>query len=368
MNRRWFWGCLAVITGGCASASPVSTETAATSPASVQKSVTVAEPLPPTGMLLPRTALPTRYTVELTLDNAETKVRGDIAIDLKIAEPTRVVWLHGRDLVVREAHFEVSGKSIEARTTPDTKGERIGFFTATAENLPAGAARLTVRFEATVLENADRGIFREKEGNDFYIFSQFENTDARSAFPCFDEPNVKTPWDVTLDVPATQTALGNTHVVSETTPQNGRKKVKFAETQPLPAYLVAFAVGPFDLVDGGKAGKAKVPVRIATPRGAGAEAAYAAKITADLIGVLEEYFGIPFPYDKLDVVPIPTLITWGAMENAGLITFFREGVLARAGEDSETFRRRYADIMAHELAHQWFGDLVTMQWWDDIWL
>jgi alanyl aminopeptidase len=367
MNRRRVWAWLAVFTGAaCAPAAPVSTAGSTTPSTAVENASAATDPTPPRGMFLPRTALPTRYTLELALDNAETKVKGLVAIDLALSEATNTVWLHGRDLKVHEAHFDVGGKSVPARIVADAKNERLAFVTQAP--LPAGAARLTVRYEALVLENADRGIFREKEGNDFYIFSQFENTDARSAFPCFDEPNVKTPWDVTLEVDASQVALANTHVLSETTPAGGRKKVKFAETQPLPAYLVAFAVGPFDLVDAGKAGKGKIPVRIATPRGAGAEAAYAASITSDLIGVLEEYFGIPFPYDKLDVVPIPTLITWGAMENAGLITFFREGVLARAGEDSETFRRRYADIMAHELAHQWFGDLVTMQWWDDIWL
>jgi alanyl aminopeptidase len=317
-------------------------------------------------MVLPRTALPTRYTLELSLDNADTKVKGSVAIDLNLTEPTQFVWLHGRDLKVHEASFDVGGKPIAARVVADPKNERLAF--VTEERMPAGPARLSVRYDAVVLENADRGIFREKEGSDFYVFSQFENTDARSAFPCFDEPSVKTPWDVTLEVGESQVALGNTRVISESAPKNGRKKVRFAETQPLPAYLVAFSVGPFDLVDAGRAGKAKIPVRIAAPRGARAEAAYAASITADLIGVLEEYFGIPFPYDKLDVVPIPTTITFAAMENAGLITFFREGVLARAGEDSDAFKRRYADIMAHELAHQWFGDLVTMQWWDDVWL
>jgi alanyl aminopeptidase len=369
MNGRRPWTLLAWVAGfaGCAPAAPpVVTAPPPALPPPAQTTTVVVDPEPPKGLHLPRTALPTKYAVELDLRTNETKLAGAVTIDLALGAATNVVWLHGRKLSIREARFEVGGKPLPARIVVDAKNERLGFVTAAP--MPPGPARLFVRYDAEVLENADRGVFREQEGGDWYVFSQFENTDARSAFPCFDEPNVKTPWDITLEVDGAQVALSNTGVLSESTPRPGRKTVRFAETQPLPPYLVAFAVGPFELVDGGKAGKAKVPVRIAAPRGAAREAAYAAEITADLVGVLEDYFGIPYPYDKLDVVPIPTLITWGAMENAGLITFFREGMLAKAGEDSEAFKRRYADIMAHEIAHQWFGDLVTMEWWDDIWL
>ena len=367
MNRRRSWALLACVGSfvGCAPAAPPM----ATAPAPVPVAPVVtatADPEPPPGLHLPRTALPTKYTLELDLRTSESKLAGAVTIDLALASATNVVWLHGRKLAVRDAHFEIGGKALPARVVPDVKNERLGFVTSSP--MAAGAARLFVRYDAEVLDNADRGVFREQEGGDWYIFSQFENTEARSAFPCFDEPNVKTPWDITLEVDAAQVALGNTQIASEAIPRPGRKTIRFTETQPLPAYLVAFTVGPFELVDGGKAGKAKVPVRIAAPRGAAREGAYAAQITADLIGVLEDYFGIPYPYDKLDVVPVPTLITWGAMENAGLITFFREGMLAKEGEDSVAFKRRYAYIMAHELAHQWFGDLVTMEWWDDIWL
>ena len=350
---------------GCAPATPSVPATPSAVPSSIPVGAAV-DPEPPRGLHLPRTALPTHYTVELAVRTDDTKLEGSVAIDLSLAAATNVVWLHGRNLAVREARFEIAGKTLPARVITDAKSERLGF--VTASTMPAGPARVVVRYVAEVVENADRGVFREKEGGDWYVFSQFENTDARSAFPCFDEPNVKVPWDITLEVDASHVALSNTPPVSETSSRPGQKTVHFAETQPLPAYLVAFAVGPFDLVDAGKAGKAKIPVRIAAPRGAASESAYAAQITGDLLGILEDYFGIPYPYDKLDVVPIPTLITWGAMENAGLVTFFREGMLARAGEDSEAFKRRYADIMAHELAHQWFGDLVTMEWWDDIWL
>ncbi|HMI83312.1 MAG TPA: M1 family aminopeptidase, partial [Polyangiaceae bacterium] len=360
MTRGRSWIVLAWLTGfvGCAPAATPGVTAPAAGPVTQPAASATVDPEPPAGLHLPRTALPTKYALELDVRTNDTKLAGAVTIDLALGSATNAVWLHGRNLAVREARFEVAGKPLPARVVPDVKNERLGFVTASV--MPAGPARLFVRYEAEVVENADRGVFREQEGGDWYVFSQFENTDARSAFPCFDEPNVKTPWDITLEVDEAQIALGNTQIASQSNPRPGRKTIRFAETQPLPAYLVAFTVGPFELVDGGKAGKAKVPVRIAAPRGAAREAAYAAEITSDLIGILEDYFGIPYPYDKLDVVPIPTLITWGAMENAGLITFFREGMLAKAGEDSEIFKRRYADIMAHELAHQWFGDLVTM--------
>lgn len=215
--------------------------------------------------------------------------------------------------------------------------------------------------------NAGAGIFLSKRNDDRYLFTQFEPIDARSAFPCFDEPSYKVPWQVTLHVPAAQTAVSNTPVESERV-EGAVKHVVFRPTTPLPSYLVAFGVGPFEFVDAGKAGRNKVPVRIVVPRGDGPRAKYAAEVTAEIITKLEEYFDIPYPFEKADQLAVP-LSFGGAMENPGLVTYDAGIVLAPPqGEDTPQRQRTYAIVAAHELAHQWFGDLVTMAWWNDTWL
>ncbi len=144
--------------------------------------------------------------------------------------------------------------------------------------------------------------------------------------------------------------------------------VRFAKTPPLPSYLIAFAVGPFDYVDAGRAGARKIPIRIVTPRGKAGQASYAVKTTGPLLERLEAYFGIPYPYAKLDQLAIPQTVTFGAMENAGLITWSEHILIAPSSEETINFQRVQASINIHEMAHQWFGDLVTLAWWDDVWL
>jgi len=161
-------------------------------------------------------------------------------------------------------------------------------------------------------------------------------------------------------------ALSNTAVVSETDETGGMKAVKFAETRPLPSYLVAFAVGPFEAVDAGKIGKKQTPLRIIATHRRSGEAKYAAEVTGPILASLEDYFGIPYPYEKLDSIAVP--LFFGAMENPGLITYGQTLILSKPEQDGVERQRNYADTAAHEMAHMWFGDLVTTAWWDDIWL
>jgi len=200
-----------------------------------------------------------------------------------------------------------------------------------------------------------------------YLFTQFESTDARGAFPCFDEPSYKVPWQLSLDVPQRDTAVSNTPVVKQET-RGDRQVFSFKETKPLPSYLIAFAVGEFDFVPAGTAGKNHFPVRIITPKGHAKEAKYAAEITSTILDRLENYFGIPFPYEKSDQLAIPVTFGFGAMENAGLVTYSQTLLLADPERDTVNRQRECASVEAHELAHQWFGDLVTTAWWNDIWL
>ena len=228
----------------------------------------------------------------------------------------------------------------------------------------SGQGVLHVAYQGKISRNSSAGIFQLKEDREWYVYSQFEPTDARRAFPCFDEPSFKVPWQMTLHVPKDDLALSNTPVQSESSEPNGMKTVRFKPSPPLPSYLVAFAVGRFDVVDAGRVGP--TPVRVIVPRGKSADAAYAATAIPQLLKLLEDYFGIPFPYEKLDSVVMP--ISDFAMENAGLITYAESSLLADPASETIDHKRELAGLCAHEMAHQWFGDLVTTAWWNDTWL
>jgi alanyl aminopeptidase len=323
------------------------------------------DPGPPSGLRLPATASPRRYSAELTLVPSASTFQGSIDIELTVHEASSVLWLNATELTIERAELHRGGETQALRVLEGDE-HRVGFIAKSP--IAPGPARLSLSYRGRISDKDDRGVFSEKEGGADYLFTQFESIDARRAFPCFDEPSAKVPWQLTLEVPAGDVALSNTPVLSEAPSREGMKRVRFAETKPLPSYLVAFAVGPFDLLDAGVAGKRGTPVRLAVPRGRSAEAKTAAAATTALLGILEDYFELPYPYEKLDVVAIPQVVSFGAMENAGLITYYARGLMAKPDEDTAEHQRQFADVMAHELAHQWFGNLVTMRWWDDIWL
>ena len=313
---------------------------------------------------LPDTVAPTGYRVELKLDPAKPDFSGSIRIDVDLKRPIETVWLNATNLKVQSAQFAGGGKTVAAKILPDHP-DFLGLQFPAA--LPAGSGQIAITYTGVVRQQDSSGVFHMLDMGNHYIFTQFESTDARDAFPCFDEPSFKVPWQLTLNVPAADAAISNTSPVKEET-QGDRKLVSFGKTKPLPSYLVAFGVGPFDFVDAGKAGRNHIPVRIVTPKGHADEAQYAAQVTATIITREESYFNIPFPYDKSDQVAIPVTFGFGAMENAGMVTYAQNLILAKPSLDTEVRRRQYASVAAHELAHQWFGDLVTTAWWNDIWL
>ena len=322
-----------------------------------------AAPQPP-ALRLPADAVPSSYKLELTLDPAKTDFSGEVTIELKVRKATGIVWLNQSGLSVSAAAVEQTGARRTARIVPGGS-DFVGF--EFEQPLAAGVARLRVEFTGKVNLKAGAGVFLSKRNDDRYLYTQFEPIDARTAFPCFDEPIYKVPWQVTLHVPTGQTAVSNTPVESERV-DGAIKHVVFRPTTPLPSYLVAFGVGPFEFVDAGRAGRKHVPVRIVVPRGDGPRARYAAEVTAEIITKLEEYFDIPYPFEKADQLAVP-ISFGGAMENPGLVTYDAGLVLAPPqGEDTPQRQRTYAIVAAHELAHQWFGDLVTMAWWNDTWL
>ena len=320
------------------------------------------DPTPPE-LRLPATVKPLRNEVVLTLDPASEDFTGTIAIDLELAEPTSVVWLNQEEITISSATFTVGGSQIAAKPVSPIKD-----FVAIvpASPVPAGKARLAIAYAGKLHKDDGTGIYPVKEGDHWYAFTQFEALDAREAFPCFDEPSFKVPWKLTIRTKTGSHALANTPAVKETDEGNGWKRVEFAETKPLPSYLVAFAIGPFDFVDGGKT-RGGQPIRIVVPKGRGVDASYAAQSTRPLVDLLEDYFGIPYPYEKLDLVAVP-VFNAGAMENPGLITYRQAFLLVKPDEQTRGRQEAFASITAHELAHQWFGNYVTLAWWNDLWL
>lgn len=323
-----------------------------------------AQPPTPPRLRLPDTVAPLSYQVELAIDPQAATFTGQVAIRLRVRAATDVFWLNGTELTVQDAAVEIPGAAALPARVVQGGQHFLGF--ALPRALPPGEATLRLRYSAALSERDSAGLFRQREGDDWYVFTDFEPIDARRAFPCFDEPSFKVPWQLSLRVPSALRAFTNSPVLNEAPAGPGHKLVRFAATPPLPSYLIALAVGPFDIVEAGAAGQRRTPVRILTPRGRAQEAAYAAQVTPQLLTRMEDYFGTPYPFDKLDLIAVPQI--GGAMENPGLITFRQSLILASSRDQSLRFQRSFAMTAAHELAHQWFGDLVTMAFWDDIWL
>jgi alanyl aminopeptidase len=321
-------------------------------------------PKVPPGLRLPAGVKPLAQRVELTIVPSSPSFEGTTELDVELASATDVVFLNVRALSVKTASARVEGAESSAQVFPSPERVALRFPHA----LGPGRATLRLTFSGIISSTEDAGVFRQQEGGDWYAMTQFEETDARRAFPCVDEPSSKIPWELTLRIPKDLVAVSNTPLASTEPSSEGMKRVRFAQTKPLPAYLVAFAVGPYDFVDARPAGVNKTPMRVYTPKGRAAEAAYAARISPEILETLEAYFGVPYPYEKLDMLAIPLTVHFGAMENAGLVTVASAQLLARRENQTLAFERLWATWAAHEFAHQWFGDLVTLAWWNDIWL
>jgi aminopeptidase N len=320
------------------------------------------EPQPP-ALRLPDTVQPVRYELDLKLIPAEPTFSGAVAIDVDVREPVRQVWLHGQDLEVTKARVETGARTLEARVATASDG-RLGLLLP--EALPAGKARIHLEFTGQIDRERSRGLYSVEERGEPYLYTFFEPVDARRAFPCFDEPGFKVPWRLRFTVKSGHVALANHAIVSKEPLADGLERVTFAESPPMPSYLVAFMVGPFDVVDAGTVGRNPVPLRFIVPRGRGPETAYAASVTPRIVTTLEDFFDQPYPYDKLDVAVVPRY--WGTMEHPGLVAMGQPLTLIPPGEETLARRKWYVTIAGHELGHYWFGNIVTCRWWDDIWL
>lgn len=368
LHRLWMWITGAAIAAACSgsttSAPAPLPEPTTPKPAAPKPSAT--KPLPavpltpaPTGRL-GEDVVPRAYELTMEMNPDSPTFRGTIIIDLEVRKPTRSVWLHARDLTVTKARIDgwptqQSGSRLSAPAGSELLG--LGF----AQTIPAGRSRLTIEFSGRF--GTIDGAFRQRHGRDWYAYTDFEPTDARKAFPCFDDPRFKVPWTVHLIIPEHLRGFANGPITATKKLPNKRKRLSFARTRPMSSYLVAFAAGPFEVVDG--AAK-PVPIRIITMKGTAARAKRSLAAIPVFMKMLQDYFGSQVPYPKMDFIAVPRFS--GAMENPGLITVAARILLRRIGARSPTRERLYAIVASHELAHLWFGDLVTMNYWNDLWL
>jgi aminopeptidase N len=324
--------------------------------------LSVLMPLPVSAQRLSAVVTPEHYDLAFTLDLTREHFEGTETIKIHVAESTPRIVLHAVDLEFREVSI---GSGPAAQTAMVTTDEHTQTATLTVPRpLTAGATDIHVRYAGTLNQQL-RGFYVSQGKNRKYAVTQFEATDARRAFPCFDEPAFKATFAVTLTIDRGDLAISNGKVVSDTAgPAVTQHTVKFATTAKMSSYLVAMAVGDFRCLEGAAA---NIPIRIcATPdkKELGHIALDAAQ---QVLKFYNRYYAIKYPFGKLDVLAVPDFAA-GAMENTGAIFFRETDLLADSKSASVDTRKNIMSILAHEMAHQWFGDLVTMQWWDDIWL
>jgi puromycin-sensitive aminopeptidase len=319
-------------------------------------------PTKPSRLRLAPEVRPREYDLHLTPDLAAGTFQGEVAIATTLAKPRKDVTLHAADLVIRRAVARVNGSEIPGRASVHKADEAVTL--RFAKPLPKGDVTLALAYDGK-LNTHLRGLYAASANGVRYAFTQCETADARRILPCFDEPSFKARWRVAVTAPATDTVLGNAPVEREEPAGDGRRTVRFRQTPPLSSYLMALAIGPLEATEPRHCGT--TPVRTWHVPGKAHLAAFGVEAGVEALKRLEEYFGLPYPYEKLDLVAVPDFEA-GAMENAGAV-FFRETLLLLdPATVSIAERRRAAEVIAHELAHMWYGDLVTMAWWDDLWL
>ena len=316
---------------------------------------------------LPRTVVPSRYDIRLTPDLTTATFTGVETVTVTVTEPVLEVLLNAVELTINAARIAGErGEAQEGRATADPEHERyrIEFPSPVAP----GTWRLTLAFTG-MLNDKLRGFYRSTYKDPSGVprvlaATQFEATDARRAFPCWDEPDFKAVFASTLVIDPAHTAVSNTSVVSQTV-EAGKKVVRFADTIKMSTYLVAYVVGELEGTDPVRVGN--TPLRVWCVPGKKRLAAFGQDIGAASLAFFEDYYGLPYPGDKLDLLAIPDFAA-GAMENLGAITFRETALLVDESQATHAELERVADVVAHENAHMWFGDLVTMSWWNGIWL
>ncbi len=310
---------------------------------------------------LPQTAVPEHYQLTLTPDFTQDNFGGQETIRVRVQQATTQIVLNSADIEIQEASIRSGSTTQNATTAFDKEKEMV----ALSVEKPIGPGVATIKINYTGTLNSEmRGFYLGKDDHGRkYAATQFESTDARRAFPCFDEPAYKATFDITLVADKGMVAIANTRELSDK-PAGDKHTVHFANSAKMSSYLVAFAVGNFEYLEGSADG---IPIRVYSVPGKKDLGAFALQASENFLHYFDSYFGIKYPYGKLDLIGLPDFSA-GAMENIGLITFREVDLELNEKTASLTQKKAVAITVSHEIAHEWFGDLVTMQWWDDVWL
>ncbi len=312
---------------------------------------------------LPEIAVPTNYKLSFTPDFTKDNFAGDETISINVLKPTSEIVLNAVDIDFHDVTVTAAGNTQKATVKPDKEKEMVTL--AFDQAIQPGQASIHVTYTG-ILNNELRGFYlgKDEQGRK-YAVTQFESTDARRAFPSFDEPAYKATFDITVVADKGMAAISNAKIASDKPgPGDDKHTVRFETSPKMSSYLAAIVVGHFDYVEGSADG---IPIRVWSTPGKKNLSSFALDAAEHIMKYYNKYFSIKYPYGKLDLVGLPDFAA-GAMENTGCITFRDVILLVDENHSSIPLRKEVADVIAHEMAHMWFGDLVTMQWWDDIWL
>jgi puromycin-sensitive aminopeptidase len=315
------------------------------------------------GHRLTQDVRPASMDIHFDVDaSTSDRYSGEVGITLQLARPCRSIELHACEMRVNGAQLRAAGEHQRGRVVAHPERETVEI--VFGKPIPAGHARLELSFAAK-LRGDLRGLYRARSGERQLAFSQLAATQARRTFPCFDEPAMKARYRISVTTGVANQVVSNGSIESEEIHEDGRKTVHFSATPLLSTYLVALAVG--ELVASRTEMCGRTPIRVWHTPGQEGLADFALEVARESLSRLEAYFGLAHPYEKLDLVAVPDF-EFGAMENAGAV-FFRETLLLLDPATASTAeKKRAAEVICHELAHMWYGNLVTMAWWDDLWL